>query len=891
MKNSRLLKTSLGMFSLMLVTFGVGISSLPAGGNGFAITSPKNRLTVETFDPTGYEEITKAEFTSTIKDYTGTSLSRHVNVQFQSLAITAFSGRKKDVYFVVDDENYSGEKSDPFIDPEASPDKTLNGFINHAERTNSTTDKTIILSNSISYGSNFTIKATRVASGCMIAGDYGSGDKQIEKIHICEGIEYIDAGAFQNVPEGVKICCERTEAEAANYEAGWADTANIEWGVAKAKATDSAIKVSGSTKTFGEAEDFILGYQGNDKEGEEHIDAYPLTLKYQKKTVSGDLVDEYIEIPKKHLTNNYDAVGSHIYEISNNFEVSIDFEKGESIVENSLEFYNIFRAKRVYTADTGAYPLEEVKGMYTFYGIDATMDYFPSIAGDNFSHQLFEKASDQYLTVHSEFESDDEAEVMLNTYTAALEAVQDEEENKIWTKLPDDDKYQEVNHGKIYRAEVVMGEEHFALFAQAYVYDKHFISFLIIDHMVLEEKEGEGGEIIQEYVLSRNLPISKKANAIKPYYWAPDLSQGKYKCEAVAKYDRMVDIDEIFDLSYNSSSSFLGYTSISMNVTKNLVTAYAGHPIEGGKVSEDKNLALLKTEDGNYLNGTTVYKPEEVQIFGSFKAPQLYLEDSSARSKAEINLPSIVNGKISFRYVFNNINSAYLIVKYVKSGEVVSKSVKIKSANPVMEVTNNSCVLSFLVNSSDFDNIQSDDILAFGVSGMTLNIHLYNTSSKNVVQNTQYLKVFGNIEVLPYTGKKLTYFNINIYLLIFFLALTAGYAVIITALYFYRKNKYKNDEFRRMNTKAYVKTAVASYLGVILIALGINFIVLRFAVFSSSVPVFNPIDPFVIGFGIAAAISIGLFIRMLVLIVRAEKKRRETIRLNLDKDVVDDGTK
>ena len=75
------------------------------------------------------------------------------------------------------------------------------------------------------------------------------------------------------------------------------------------------------------------------------------------------------------------------------------------------------------------------------------------------------------------------------------------------------------------------------------------------------------------------------------------------------------------------------------------------------------------------------------------------------------------------------------------------------------------------------------------------------------------------------------------------------------------------------------------------IALAVNFIVLRFGVFYSAIPVFNPIDPFVIVFAIGGAISVGLFVRMFAIIAKTRKTAKEAKRLRLDKDVVDDGTK
>ena len=174
---------------------------------------------------------------------------------------------------------------------------------------------------------------------------------------------------------------------------------------------------------------------------------------------------------------------------------------------------------------------------------------------------------------------------------------------------------------------------------------------------------------------------------------------------------------------------------------------------------------------------------------------------------------------------------------------------------------------------------------------MTINIHLYNSASHNVVQNTQFINVFGNIEVLPNSGKALKYFDIYTYFVVFYVALIVLYAALATALFFYKKNKYKNDEFRRMRPKTYIKSASFGFIGLVLVTAAINFAILRFGVFYSTVPTFNPIDAFVIAFGVFGAIALGFFVRNAAVAIKLMKKRQQAIKLRLDKDEVDDGTK
>ena len=133
-------------------------------------------------------------------------------------------------------------------------------------------------------------------------------------------------------------------------------------------------------------------------------------------------------------------------------------------------------------------------------------------------------------------------------------------------------------------------------------------------------------------------------------------------------------------------------------------------------------------------------------------------------------------------------------------------------------------------------------------------------------------------------------FDIDLTLIIFAVSYIVVYCGIAIGLYFYLKNKFKNDEFRRIKTKKYIQKAGLGLAGLGIVLYAVLFVILRLTAFANSVVVFNPIDPFIIGFGIAAILAIGYFIRSLIITIKAEKQRRTTIKLQLDKDVDDDGT-
>lgn len=867
-------------------------------------------------DPSNYEEISSAQFVPKILSYTGTPLSRHLNVQFESQVINAYAASSKDVFYVIDDARFSGDRNNPFTEEVA--DKTLNGFVYQA-RVTTTSQKKLYISNSISYGSKFIIKTTKVVTNAMYQeSDYDvslgknvityDAYKNLEEIYICGDIEEIESGAFVNVPETVKIKCVASS-KPAGWEDDWTDAkaSQIQWGVALDDASKASVKHSGSTTSFGDAEDYILGYKGDSERG---FAPYPLTISYDAIKSDGSRETRYQEIPTKHQTNPYDAVGSKIYGRVNSFEITINIDKGETIDEQSYSFYNIFKAQRYYIEEKELWPVSKIDEVLDNYTIPTDAGLIPSLEGNAFFYQTYETGTDKYITIATDFDTEEEADALVAQFEEKITSINVDkslyqtEEDLSYTLISD---YDEAKYGKVYNVLYKAGEVRTNIYIQLYSYFNtdnskyEFITYIVLDNPYDEVDEATG-ELTGKLINSQNpFPISAKANAIRPFVYVPEYvekdgqktpKQG-YVSHAIARFDDMVEVGSLLTTRYKSSSRFLNYTSVSMYADKVLGIAYAGYlPDENGKINEKGNLsALIKGEDGKYYHGATAYEKSEIKLAYAFYAPLLYIQDNSTRSKIETNLPSILSGEIKFRYTLANLNTASLIVSYMRGSDIITKELPIKSPSPVIELNQDSNnVVSFLINNASLESIPTENIVAVGISGVTINVHLYNTSSHAVVQNTQYLNIFGNIEVYPNTNTRLSCFNANIYLLLFFLVLTVVYVLLTVILFFYKKNKYKNDEFRRMRPKAYFKSAALGFVGLLLITASINFIVLRFGVFNSTVPTYNPIDAFVIGFTIFAAIALGLFIKNFVSAIKLMKHRHEIARLHLDKDVVDDGT-
>ena len=162
------------------------------------------------------------------------------------------------------------------------------------------------------------------------------------------------------------------------------------------------------------------------------------------------------------------------------------------------------------------------------------------------------------------------------------------------------------------------------------------------------------------------------------------------------------------------------------------------------------------------------------------------------------------------------------------------------------------------------------------------------SGSKAMLAKSQASYKFAYLTVID--NQKVSVFNWNIFLIIFLVAYVVLFAVGAFVLYKYKKEKYKNDEFKRVNDKKYLKSSILYGLGFMVIAYAIIFIFMRASGFANTIVAFNPTDPLLIAFAIAGMIIGGYFIVLAIKAIKTENERKKAIRLKLNEDVEDDGT-
>lgn len=330
-------------------------------------------------------------------------------------------------------------------------------------------------------------------------------------------------------------------------------------------------------------------------------------------------------------------------------------------------------------------------------------------------------------------------------------------------------------------------------------------------------------------------------------------------------------------------------------------TDSAGNTVNGpdltGKIYYAK--PTLSFPAAYHLNQFISYKTTTVSVFNDYTSVGLNVDRVDGTYKL-LNLDTYTHylsqieaGTYSVRYQFSSLGLCTYRIIYQSGSETKTVLVPLSTPIDFLLLSNESgnafgFLLQNAVVGSDFS---SDKIVSIDLIGFHLKLDLYNTSKHAILTNSAVTTRFGYINLYTKTGTGYRYTDVAKVILIVALVYL-GLALLATfGYYFYAKTKYKNDEFRRVNDRRFFVSAAKDVFGFGLVTLAITFIVARWGMMNTTVVSYNPLDVFVIVFTIFGAIFLGFFIKDVVVGVKNAMKRRQAIRLKLDNDVADDGTK
>lgn len=334
-----------------------------------------------------------------------------------------------------------------------------------------------------------------------------------------------------------------------------------------------------------------------------------------------------------------------------------------------------------------------------------------------------------------------------------------------------------------------------------------------------------------------------------------DLNNHFYAVPSI-DYSLKIDIEDLVSFEESGNGKFCGFSRFSLLMSKNL-----------SHVSE------------------------------AYPEPHSYYLDLKTNIY-EQNRESINSGKTSIRYsLYNLYKASYHFVYEGSGGEIKDIIVPIDISSgityQVLNKDNGNVVACVLQDSAVASDFSADKVIKFEIKDLTVQMDLFTTSSSgstSILGKSAIAYTFAYVTVFDRGDTTKSAFNFNLFVLLFFIGFVAGYAILAFIMFKVMKERYKNDEFRRVNNKKFLKSAVIGGIGSVIFALAVLFIIIRFSGFYNSIVTFNPADPFVIAFAIAGLVAFGYFVVVMVKMIKAEKERRKSIRLRLDEDVVDDGT-
>ena len=236
------------------------------------------------------------------------------------------------------------------------------------------------------------------------------------------------------------------------------------------------------------------------------------------------------------------------------------------------------------------------------------------------------------------------------------------------------------------------------------------------------------------------------------------------------------------------------------------------------------------------------------------------------------------SGVCFIRYRFTSIYESSLRITYKNNkGETKTAVSKIVSPFSFFNLEKKVDNVGFLLKNSDVaSDFDGHNILNIQFENFYVCLDIYSNHTHNVVnaQATVYTK-FGKATL--YNEEPIDTIELNVIFIVIISVFVSLYLIISIALFFIYKRIFRNDEFRRLKPKQFIRKAIVYFIGYAFIVLSATFIVFRWGFLYSTIVVFNPLDALVIITTLGGGISLGLFIKDFVVAIKTTKKRKENI--------------
>ena len=355
-----------------------------------------------------------------------------------------------------------------------------------------------------------------------------------------------------------------------------------------------------------------------------------------------------------------------------------------------------------------------------------------------------------------------------------------------------------------------------------------FINVLSVD---IDLNAGE--KIVMESIVVHNIFKANRVEIEGRSEYQPDFDS-RYFTKPYKQFVPTYDLSSFLNISFARATSFGGYTSI------------AAH------VKQADAVAIYRT-----------LKP------GQYEAYRTQIE----------------SGRAYIRYRFTALTSSNYRVTYA------DKDVYSDVDTPVAQfiIKNANSELSFVFKDSEIgSDYNINKLKAFAINNAVITMDV--VVGTTIVNRTAVSTRFGSIYFMSPHEQNVV-FNGDLFITLIAVGYSVFAIVLGVILFFAYKKKYRNDEFRRLKPKQFIKKGIIYWLTSLELVLTLTFIIFRSTVFANAIVVYNPVDIFIVLFAVAAIIIIGYYVKVIVTTVKANNKRKKDLKLGIANDVVDDGTK
>ncbi len=947
MNNKKFFAFSLPLLLSPLIA-GCSNSGSATASHKIAQKAPETAHRLDAGDFSNAVPLTRDELKIDLKSINTTPASKSVTVNFNSSRLTGYGTTSKGSYVVIDDPDYSGSPTDASLSGNVDPEygvPSFNGYTiemtDKATFTLSCTEvasgdsisrKDFIVPSIVEYSGSFVIKNHSILKDSLVFDGEEYGKASFDYFIIPEGIERIEAGAIQLMPvaypeekdgedvirkayEGVKIVTPYAS-RPAGWEDGWltfsdgsvVTDADVEWGYQLIDETSELYtKVSKTNNEVTNCKQNTgtnINYYG-ELETAVSNDDNSLFALIDDVNFSGDLVNPLRTTEGRTAPYHLSAYVNEMVDTEVDVVIpsQISYAASDIVLDVksikprilSLELddeknhigalKNIYIPATIETIDSNAF-----RGLTDDVNIYCEAASKPDLWSDSWIPSNFPSANVHWgsvipaakINVNAgdevrQYRTSNEADTYIigyvyekeNTYYSAFDKA-------MYTK-------DELKDGKSPTGHDVIEVEDTR---------PAFNLPLVVSYTV--NKNGGGSRTVTEELKVQ----SSEDGLLNPF--------DSVKTSTFAKsIDVLIESDETLD-----ANSFVFYNIYRATTTKiltkqldtetgELVEKMVSYTIPDTSVSFSST-SLKRFDKEINIDQIIKYKFNGVTSFGDYTnismlvdkvLPSFYFEGMDP-AFIESNRVFIDSGEYSVRYAIYDVSSSFYRISYQTSSGLKEKRIAVKTPNPVIileaDKGNN---ISFLINNASVgSDFSAGKLRRFELIGLTLNIHLWNNKNSSKVSRSDLSMHFGAIDIMPERTSSPAVFSVVGFLVTFFVIYTIAFAGGAVGLYFFLKNKYKNDEFRRMNTKKYIKSAIIFYLGVAVVLLTILAVIMRTGVMMSSVSVHNPIDILIVIPGIISIVAIGYFVKFTYGKIKANKHRKKIKKLKIDQDVNDDGT-